>query len=126
MIGRKQTRDIHSMHPVSRSAMVSVGPDELKILVRDLLASMTRAGCDAFVLALEAELRSVHLSMRSYLFLLGISVTSVDELTPGDIGHFVRFLKINVPNVMLAVDEVIERFSAFAAKGTEADDRLAA
>jgi hypothetical protein len=106
--------------------MVSVGPDELKMVVRDVLAPMTTADRIAFILALEAELRSANLSMRSYLFLLGISATSPEELTPGDIGHFVRFLKINVPSAMRAVDGVIDRLSTFAANITKSDDRLAA
>ena len=119
-------RDMQSMPRVSTSAMVSVGPDELKMVVRDVLAPMTTADRSAFILALEAELRAANLSMRSYLFLLGISATSPEELTPSDIGHFVRFLKINVPSAMRAVDGVIERFSVFAEKVTTSDDRLAA
>lgn len=126
MMNRNRATDIQSMRRVSTSAMVSVGPDELKMVVRDVLAPMTTADRSAFILALEAELRSANLSMRSYLFLLGISATSPEELTPGDIGHFVRFLKINVPSAMHAVDRVIERFSAFAAKVTKSEDRLAA
>lgn len=124
-------RDIQSGRRVSTSAIVSVGPDELKpdeikLVVRDVLAPMTTADRSSFILALESELRSANLSMRSYLFLLGISAASPEELTPSDIGHFVRFLKINMPSAMRAVDGVIERFSAFAANVTKSEDRLAA
>lgn len=126
MITRNRETKIQRMRRGPSSSMVSVGPDELKMVVRDVLAPMTTADRIAFILALEAELRSANLSMRSYLFLLGISATSPEELTPGDIGHFVRFLKINVPSAMRAVDGVIDRLSTFAANITKSDDRLAA
>jgi hypothetical protein len=126
MIRRNRATNIQSMRRGATSSMVSVGPDELKMVVRYLLAPMTTADRLAFILALEAELRSANVNMRSYLFLLGISATSPEDLTPGDIGHFVRFLKINVPSAMRAVDGVIERFSGFTAEITKSDNRIAA
>ena len=125
MAKRIQTRGIHG-NRMSTSEMGSVGHDDLKIVVRDRLASMTTADREAFILALETELRHANLSMRTYLFPLGISASSPQELTPGEVGHLVRFLKFNVPSAKRAVDGVIERFAGTPEKVAESGDRLAA
>ena len=123
---RIQTRNTQGINRTSTSGLSLIGPDDLKIAVRDQFASMTTADRMAFILALETKLRSANLSMRSYLILLGISASSPEELTPSEVGHFVRFLKINLPSVMRAVDGVIERFSVSAEKLATSVDRLAA
>ena len=121
-----QTRGVQSINRTSTSAMVSVDADDLKQLVRDGLASMTMADRETFILALERALGSANLSMRAYLIPLGISASSPEELTPGDVGHLVRFFKINVPRAMRAVDEVIERFAVFAEEVAKSGNLLAA
>jgi hypothetical protein len=121
-----QTKGLQSRDRMSTSVMRPVDPDDLKLLVRDRLSSMTRVDREAFILALERELRSENVSMRAYLIPLGISASTREELTPGDVGHLVRFLKINVPKAMSAVDGVIERFAVFAEKVAKSGDRLAA
>ncbi|MEK6303364.1 MAG: hypothetical protein AABO41_21860 [Acidobacteriota bacterium] len=123
---RIQTRDTQSINRMSTSGLSLIGPDDLKIVVRDQFGSMTTADRVAFILALETELLSANLSMRSYLILLGISASSPEELTPSEVGHFVRFLKINVPSAMRAVDGVIERFSVSGEKLANSGERLAA
>jgi hypothetical protein len=123
---RIQPKDIQSRNQMSKSGMGLVDPDDLKLLIRDGLASMTTADREALILALERELQSANLSMRAYLIPLGISASTSEELTPGDVGHLVRFLKMNVPNAMRAVDGVIERFAGFAEKVAKSGDRLAA
>jgi hypothetical protein len=87
---------------------------------------MTTADREAFILALEAELRHANLSIRAYLIPLGISAISLEELTPSDVGHLVRFLKINVPGAVRAVDGVIERFAVSGEKVANSGGRLAA
>ena len=89
----------------------SVDPDDLKLLVSDGLTAMTTAERESFILALERELRAAHLSMRLYLFPLGISANSPQDLTPGDVGHLIRFLKISVPRATGVVDRVEELFA---------------
>ncbi len=91
-----------------------VDPDDLKLLVSDGLTAMTTAEREAFILALERELRAAHLCMRLYLFPLGISANSAQDLTPGDVGHLMRFLKISVPRAMGVVDRVAELFAVSA------------
>jgi hypothetical protein len=126
MAKRTQTKDIQSRNRIETSGMSSVDPEDLKLLVRDGLASMTAAEREAVILGMESELRSANLSMRAYLFPLGISASSPEELTPGDVGHLVRFLKINVPKARRAVDGVIARLADTAEKVAKPGDRLAA
>jgi hypothetical protein len=89
----------------------SVDPDDLKLLVSDGLFAMTTTEREAFILALERDLRAAHLCMRLYLFPLGISAHLPQDLTPGDVGHLIRFLKISVPGAMGVVDRVAELFA---------------
>jgi hypothetical protein len=89
----------------------SVDPDDLKRLVRDGLTTMTQAERESFILALERELRASHQCMRLYLFPLGISANIPQDLTPGDIGHLIRFLKMSVPGARQVVDRVAELFA---------------
>lgn len=104
----------------------SVDPDNLKLLVRDGLTVMTIAERESFILALEWELRAAHLSMRSYLVPLGISANSPQDLTPGDVGHLIRFLKISVPGARRVVDLVAELLSPEDEGVAKRGDRLAA
>lgn len=122
---RIQTKAIHSRNRMSNSGTGSVSPD-IKIVVRDGLASMSTADREAFILALEAELRHANLSISAYLIPLGISASSPEELTPSDVGHLVRFLKINVPKAMRVVERFIERLATSAEEVAKPGDRLAA
>ena len=106
----------------------SVDPDDLKRMVRDGLTALTLAERVSFILAVERELRAVHLSMRSYLVPIGISANSPIELTPGDVGHLIRFLKISVPSAKRVVDRVAELFAFSPQEGKveKPADRVAA
>src|SRR5262245_17067961 len=121
-----KTRALPRVGRMSESRRDSANPDELKILVRDGLASMTADDREAFILALENQLRPVNVNIRQHLVPLGISASSLQELTPSDIAHLVRFLKINMPTAMLAVDGLINQFVAGAEKFAKAGDRLVA
>ena len=119
------TRGVQTINRMSTSGRRFTDADDLKLLVRNRLTSMTAADRTAFILALESALRSANLSMRAYLIPLGISAKSLEELTPGDIGHLIRFFKINLPNAMCAVEVVIERFAGFV-EAAKSGDLLAA
>ena len=100
-------------------------PTELKSIVRDGLVSMTMAEREEFIQALEAEMRRVNLNMRAYLIPLGIPGRSPEDLTPTEVGHLIRFLRINVPQATTAVDKTIARYGIFEKAG-QSDDRIAA
>jgi hypothetical protein len=95
-------------------------------MVRDGLVAMTYEDRGAFMQALETELRRAGLNMRAYLIPLGISAMTTAELTPSEIGHLIRFLKINMPRAMPAIEKAMAGFAAFAEHQGASDDRLAA
>jgi hypothetical protein len=101
-------------------------PNELKSLVRDGLVSMNMAEREEFIQTLETEMRRNSLNMRAYLVPLGIPGRSPEDLTPTEVGHLIRFLKINVPAAMSAVEKAMARFTVFAEKAQQTHDRLAA
>ncbi|HKP85427.1 MAG TPA: hypothetical protein VJZ26_04985 [Blastocatellia bacterium] len=110
---------------MSRTGQKTLDPTELKSIVRDGLVAMTMADREEFIQALEAEMRRVNLNMRSYLIPLGIPGRSPEDLTPTEVGHLIRFLRINVPQATTAVDRTIARYGIMEKAG-RSDDRLAA
>ena len=96
----------------------------LKKQVRDGLLLMDVTEREAFIQALETEMRRAGLTIRSYLVPLGILAMRTDELTPLEAAHLVRFLMINFPQAAPAIAKVLARLGAFADEG--AAGRLAA
>ena len=88
--------------------------EALKNRVRDGLLAVTAAEREAFIQSLETEMRRLHFSMRAYLVPLGIPARRPDEMTPVEVAHLVRFLKINVPQAMPAIERAMASISAFA------------
>src|ERR671927_232989 len=120
------TRSISSRTQTARISRTSIDPNELKGIVRDGLVAMTMADREEFIQSLETEMRRANLNMRAYLIPLGIPGRSPDDLTPTEVGHLVRFLKINVPQAMTAVEKAMSRYSIFAEKAQMTHGRLAA
>ena len=120
-MNRKQVR-----RGTPTSGISSLDPDDLKNFIRDALLSLASEDRDDFIDALETEMERANLSMRSYLIPLGILAMTAAELTPTEVGHLVRFLKINVPRAMPTVESAIARFEAFAEHESGSTRRLAA
>ena len=87
--------------------------DDVKNTVRDALLLMTSADQAEFILALESEMRRADLSITHYLIPLGIPGMRPEELTPLEVGHLVRFLKIHVRQAMPAVERAMARLEVF-------------
>ena len=87
--------------------------DDVKDTVRDALLLMTCAEQVEFIQALESGMRRENLSITQYLIPLGIPGMSPEELTPIEVGHLVRFLKILVPRAMPAVERAMARLEVF-------------
>ena len=118
----KSTRN-RGHRPTSETA----SPDaaDLKSLVRDAMFFMTPDQCTDFIEALETEMRSANLSIRQYLIPLGISARKPEEMTPTEVGHLVRYLKINTPQVTPALERAMARFGILA-EGRRATDHFLA
>ena len=121
------TRSLHTRNRLAQPRQQSLSdPNELKSIVRDGLVSMNMAEREDFIQALETEMRHASLNMRAYLVPLGIPGRSPEDLTPTEVGHLIRFLKINVPAATPAVEKAMSRYSVFAEKAQQTHDRLAA
>jgi len=81
--------------------------DQLKNSVREMLALMEALERKLFIKTLEYEMLGSGLSLRPYLNPLGIAAQSVEELTPTEVGHLIKFFRINVPKAMSAVGRVL-------------------
>src|ERR1700751_5226418 len=91
------------------SDTASLEADDVKNKVRDALLLMTWAEQAEFIQALESEMRRANLSISHYLIPLGIPGMWPEELTPIEVGHLVRFLKIHVRQAMPAVERAMAR-----------------
>ena len=82
--------------------------DELKDSVREMLILMEALERKLFIKSLEYELFRSGLSIGAYLIPLGISARDAEDLTPNEIGHLIRFFRMNVPKAMAAVGRVLD------------------
>src|ERR1041384_2685566 len=100
--------EIQSMNGAKKT-FAYLDPNEIKSIVRDGLAKMTLADREEFIQILEAEMKRSNLNLRAYLVPLGIPGRTPEELTPTEVGHLIRFLKLNVPQAMTAVENALGR-----------------
>ena len=124
-------RNIHTkqMNRRVESATVSwsdVDAGELKEVVRDGLVAMNIAEREEFIKNLEAEMRRAGLNMRAYLIPLGIPGRSPEDLTPTEVAHMLRFLKLNVPTAMPAIERSLSAYNVFATVTDGKGHRIAA
>ena len=95
------------------SDTASLEADNVKNTVRDTLLLMTWDEQVEFVQALESDMRSADLTITHYLIPLGIPARTPEELTPIEVGHLVRFLKMHVRQAMPAVERAMARLEVF-------------
>jgi hypothetical protein len=87
--------------------------DELKAIVRDAMILMAQAEREQLVIDIEQEMNRAGLSMRSHLIMIGIPAASLEELTPNEVGHFIRFVDLTAPRLMPAIERVLSPYIAF-------------
>ena len=119
-------KNVQRANPAPRATLESLDPDELKSFICNGLVSMKVTEQEDFIQALEVEMRRANLDMRAYLIPLGIPGRSPEDLTPAEVGHLIRFLKMIVPQAMPAVERVTARYGVFVEKMAYSRDRLAA
>ena len=98
---------------ISAIDLQGMSPDELKGLVRESLVAMTMADRESFFQSLESEMKDADLDIRRYLVPLGIPGRSAEDLTPNEVGHLLRYLKINVPKSLGPMARVLNRCGVF-------------
>lgn len=100
--------------------------NELKATVRDGLVALNMSEREEFIATLEAEMRRAGLNMRAYLVPLGIPGHSPEELTPTEVAHLIRFLKLNVSKAMPAIERALGRYGSFVDHDGTTNHRIAA
>lgn len=110
----------------SKKSFALLDANELKVVVRDGLATMNMADREEFIQMLESEMKRSNLHLSSYLVPLGIPGRTPEDLTPTEVGHLIRFLKINVSQAMKAVERTLSAFRVFAEVMAGGNRRLAA
>lgn len=121
-----QARQIHRRNDAATVDWSALDGNELKAVVRDGLVAMNMSEREEFIGTLEAELRRAGLNMRAYLVPLGIPGRSTEDLTPTEVAHLIRFLKLNVPRAMPAIEGALLRYSIFATTIGRDGHRIAA
>ena len=120
-------RQIRSRNqPVESAKWSALGADELKAVVRDGLVAMNMTEREEFIGTLEAEMRRAGLNMRAYLVPLGIPGRSPEDLTPTEVAHLIRFLKLNVSQANPAIDRALAHYGSFSANDGGKGHRIAA
>lgn len=104
----------------------AVDASELKEVIRDGLVAMNTTERAEFIGTLEAEMRRASLNMRAYLIPLGIPGRSPEDLTPTEVAHMIRFLKLNLPKAMPAIERALARYEIFSAGIDGRGHRIAA
>lgn len=97
----------------TRKTFAMLDPNELKNVIRDGLSTLTMTDREEFVKTLETEMKRSSLNLRAYLVPLGIPGRTPEDLTPTEVGHLIRFLKINVVQAMKAVERTMASFHVF-------------
>ncbi len=100
-------KSVEMTNHVETAALGSFDPDHLKDSVREMLVSMEALEREVFIKTLEYEMLRSGLSIRTYLIPLGIGAECAEDLTPNEVGHLIRFFRINVPKAMSAVVRVL-------------------
>jgi hypothetical protein len=98
----------------------------LKARVRDGLVAMNMTEREEFIGTLEAEMRRAGLNMRAYLVPLGIPGHSPEDLTPTEVAHLIRFLKLNVSKAMPAIERALGRYNSLVDNDGRTNHRIAA
>lgn len=121
-----QTKRMQSKDDADVVKWSALDANELKATVRDGLVGMNMTDREEFIGTLEAEMRRAGLNMRAYLVPLGIPGHSPEELTPTEVGHLIRFLKLNISKAMPAIERALGRYSSFVVQDGRTGHRIAA
>jgi hypothetical protein len=82
--------------------------DQLKDSVREMLVLMEPLERKLFIKTLQYEMFRSGLSIGAYLIPLGIPARCAEDLTPAEVGHLMRFFKMNVPAAVPALARVLD------------------
>lgn len=121
-----QTKRVQNRSEIDEVKWSTLDANELKAKVRDGLVAMNMTEREEFIGTLEAEMRRAGLNMRAYLVPLGIPGHSPEDLTPTEVAHLIRFLKLNVPKAMPTIERALGRYNSLVDHDGRTNHRIAA
>lgn len=121
-----QTKRVQNRSEIDEVKWSTLDANELKAKVRDGLVAMNMTEREEFIGTLEAEMRRAGLNMRAYLVPLGIPGHSPEDLTPTEVAHLIRFLKLNVSKAMPAIERALDRYNSLVDHDGRTNHRIAA
>jgi len=80
-----------------------MAPDQLRDAVRDALLALKFDERAVLVDKLIAGLTKARMNLGAAVMLLGIQGETINDLTPSDIAHLVRYVRINKPAILTCV-----------------------
>ena len=94
--------------PIRRATDVTdIEPDALRDSVRNALSELSADELASWRDHLLDGLRKAGVNLGACSFLIGISANSTNALTPSDIAHMIRYVRINLPEAMKVVETAI-------------------
>lgn len=87
-------------------------PDDLRDQVQKALSRLCEADSKAARQRLLAGLAMAGVHVGATLFMLGIPATSLDDPTPSDLGMLLRYIRINTPTAIKALNGVLSELLA--------------
>lgn len=121
-----QTKRVQNRSEIDEVKWSTLDANELKARVRDGLVAMNMTEREEFIGTLEGEMRRAGLNMRAYLVPLGIPGHSPEDLTPTEVAHLIRFLKLNVSKAMPAIERALGRYDSFVDHDGRTNHKIAA
>jgi hypothetical protein len=121
-----QTKRVQNRSESDEVKWSTLDANELKATVRDGLVAKNMTEREEFIGTLEAEMRRAGLNMRAYLVPLGIPGHSPEDLTPTEVAHLIRFLKLNVSKAMPAIERALGGYNSFVDHDGRTNHRIAA
>jgi hypothetical protein len=82
-------------------------PDDLRNQVQRRLSTLREADSKLLRRRLVTGLAKAGVQIGPSLFMLGIPATSPDDLTPTDMGKLLRYIRINFPSTIKALDGLL-------------------
>ncbi|MEW6730041.1 MAG: hypothetical protein AB1489_01770 [Acidobacteriota bacterium] len=108
--------------------ILTMPPNILKDMVSAAVMRMDMAQRITFLKDFLSTLNKAGINVNSYLLILGIDTKRVQDITPNDFGHLIRYLRLNHAHKFSAVTQVMQRYpeivSTFGSYKTR--DRLTA
>ncbi|HKV38485.1 MAG TPA: hypothetical protein VJX67_04665 [Blastocatellia bacterium] len=104
----------------------ALDPTVLRDSVRNAILTFPQEERAAITARLVARLKEARFDLRSSVIVLGINARSAEDLTPSDIGHIMRYLRLTAQPVFAAITPSLTELLGDAERTRNRQSRQAA